>query len=349
MSSIGTLPSSERTAYGFGALPSPVRGERRIDLDALRGLAILLVVVGHAVARDIPPGNDWYWVLKNLIYRFHMPLFMVLAGITFGMSVPVFRTWREVAVYSRRKSLRLAVPYVAFGLIIIAGKFTVARFLHVDHPPGDWLSEVSKLLFVPARSATSFLWFIYVLAVYVLVVPALLKLLGRRPFPLLIAAIALQAFEWPEFLMLDRVIAYLPFYCFGVWACLRKDLWSPVPARVMWPSLLLFAALLATALWLEPPDWVVGAASVPALLALMQRIGDGSAQRWARLGVNSMPIYLMNTIAIGVTKGLMFKVQPWDGPAFFVYFPVLIFVGCAVPMFVKRIAERHVPRIAAYL
>jgi hypothetical protein len=117
----------------------------------------------------------------------------------------------------------------------------------------------------------------------------------------------------------------------------------------MWPSLLLFAALLATALWLEPPDWVIGAASVPALLALMQRIGDTPAQFWARLGVNSMPIYLMNTIVIGVTKGLMFKIQPWDGPAFFVYFPILVFVGCAGPMWIKRIVERRAPRVAAYL
>jgi fucose 4-O-acetylase-like acetyltransferase len=337
-------------AAALGALPPPERGVRRIDIDALRGLAIVLVVVGHAVAREIPPGNDWYWVLKNLIYRFHMPLFMVLAGITFGMSVPMFRSWREVGAYSWRKSLRLAVPYFVFGLAIIAGKLVAARFVHVDNPPDGSFSDVAQLLLVPARSAAGFLWFIYVLAIYLLAMPALLKLLGRRPAPVLLASILLQAFQWPEFLMLDRVIGYLPFYCFGVWACLRKDLWSRVAGPGMWAGLLLVAALLATALQLEPPNWVIGAASVPALLALMQRLGDGSqAQFWARLGVNSMPIYLMNTIVIGVAKGLMFKVQPWDGPAFLVYFPVLVFVGCAVPMVIKRIAERHAPRLAAYL
>lgn len=46
-------------------LPLPLRTGRRLDLDAQRGLAIFLVVVGHAVARGRPRGNDWHAVLKR--------------------------------------------------------------------------------------------------------------------------------------------------------------------------------------------------------------------------------------------------------------------------------------------
>lgn len=34
--------------------------ERRLDLDRAKGLAILLVVYGHIVARQAPANNEWY-------------------------------------------------------------------------------------------------------------------------------------------------------------------------------------------------------------------------------------------------------------------------------------------------
>jgi len=66
---------------------------RLLEVDAARGLAILLVVLGHVVARDMPAGNAWFAEVKAAIYLFHMPLFMVLTGITFALSVPRFAGW----------------------------------------------------------------------------------------------------------------------------------------------------------------------------------------------------------------------------------------------------------------
>ena len=77
---------------------------------------------------------------------------------------------------------------------------------------------------------------------------------------------------------------------------------------------------------------------------------DPELQRWlTALGLGSLAIYLMNTIAIGVTKGLMLKLFPWDGPNFRVYLPVLTLAGVAVPMAARRLAIRYVPHTARYL
>ena len=82
----GALPS-----HGlFGELAYEKPKERLLGIDAARGLAILLVVIGHVVARDMPAGNEWYAQLKDTIYLFHMPLFMVLTGMTFALSLPRF-------------------------------------------------------------------------------------------------------------------------------------------------------------------------------------------------------------------------------------------------------------------
>lgn len=339
---------TDRTGW-LDALPAPSRAPRRLDLDALRGVAIFLVVVGHAVSREVPAGNEWYAVLKDLIYRFHMPLFMALTGITFGLSLPAFRSWAEVRDYSWRRCVRLAVPYFAFGLLIIAGKLAASHVMHVDNLPSGSLDDVAELLLVPARSAAGFLWFIYVLAIYLLLLPAVLFVLRRRPLALFVASLGLAALPWPEAFMLDRVMAYLPFFCGGVLLCLRRDWWSPVPTAIGWTGVLLFCALLASAYTVATPHWLVGAVSLPALLTLVQRLHEPVRRFWAMVGSHSMSIYLMNTILIGLAKGLMLKLHPWDGPAFLFFFPVLVTAGCGLPIVIKRLADRRAPALARYL
>lgn len=45
-------------------------------IDCARGIAILLVIVGHTVSG----------VLSGAIYSFHMPLFFIFSGITLKLS-----------------------------------------------------------------------------------------------------------------------------------------------------------------------------------------------------------------------------------------------------------------------
>ena len=47
-------------------------------IDAMRGCAILLVVIGHLVQRNVSGGTSY--PLFDLIYSFHMPLFFFICG-----------------------------------------------------------------------------------------------------------------------------------------------------------------------------------------------------------------------------------------------------------------------------
>ena len=73
----GPAPSAE--ASRSRAAPRPARA-RRLDLYRAKGIAILLVVLGHIVAREQPPGVEWYEPFRYAIYRFHMPFFLYLSG-----------------------------------------------------------------------------------------------------------------------------------------------------------------------------------------------------------------------------------------------------------------------------
>lgn len=49
------------------------RKEERLEyIDIAKGIAILLVVVGHTVRRGDPVNED---IVRGLIFSFHMPLF----------------------------------------------------------------------------------------------------------------------------------------------------------------------------------------------------------------------------------------------------------------------------------
>ena len=51
--------------------------ERRDDIDRAKGLAILLVVFGHLVARADPADVAWYEPLRRAVYAIHMPFFYI--------------------------------------------------------------------------------------------------------------------------------------------------------------------------------------------------------------------------------------------------------------------------------
>jgi len=327
-------------------IPAARPASRVQYLDAARGLAIFLVVIGHVAARRWPAGNYWYGYLNDVIYSFHMPLFMVLTGMSFALSLPRFSSWPQVAAFSAKRTERLLVAYVAFGVLILVGKLVAAHFMHVDNPPHGDLVDVSRLLLLPAESVAQFLWFIYVLSVYLLTVPALFQLIGRRPMLLLLAGLALNLAPWPEQFMLDEVVYYLPFFAGGMALWMWREHWERAGVVALALSTALFVVL---AFSLAAPKWLVGALSVLPVLWAMRRLPAAWQDRLAWIGRASLTIYLINTIAIGITKGLLLRVLPWDGVNFLLYFPVLTLAGVALPMLVKRALAPHSRLVARYL
>ena len=75
---------------------------RRKDIDILKGIGILLVVIGHSIP-ELPN-------FSNLIYLFHMPLFFYISGI-------FFRANKSIQELTNKKLKALILPYFAYLLI----------------------------------------------------------------------------------------------------------------------------------------------------------------------------------------------------------------------------------------
>ena len=125
-------------------------------LDAARGLAMLLVMIGHTV-----PGNE---TVIGALYTFHLPLFFVISGYA---SRPV-RDGRAFARRHVRSFFRLIVPCVVLqmGLMVyfclLEGNLSAGRLIGLEKRAIlqlFWASAQS----VSGRPALGIPWFMFAL------------------------------------------------------------------------------------------------------------------------------------------------------------------------------------------
>ncbi len=95
--------------------------ERNIAFDILKGIGILLMIIGHSIDRR----SIWF----HLIYTFHMPLFFIVAGFFFKV-----KPTKEIIVNSYK---RLIIPYlfICFNVILLRAikEFYSSGHLFVDY------------------------------------------------------------------------------------------------------------------------------------------------------------------------------------------------------------------------
>lgn len=104
--------------------------QRMTYLDCAKGVAIILVVLGH-----IDMGNN---PLNNWIYSFHMPLFFVLSGMLMAYKNNCLSTGLWVNV--KKRSVQLLYPYFTFSLITLI--WLVVDQLKRGHADANFIIQV---------------------------------------------------------------------------------------------------------------------------------------------------------------------------------------------------------------
>ncbi|WP_197491447.1 acyltransferase family protein [Methylomonas methanica] len=319
--------------------------DRLVDIDKAKGFAIFLVVVGHIVAADTPAGNEWYAVLKFYIYKFHMPFFMFISGVIMAYTFPVIKNGEDYFKYIFRKLKRLVPGYVLFGAVIYIGKLASSKVMHVDRLPGNVYSELYNLLLVPSQSAGGSLWFIYVLMEMYIVFPLVMVFFIKRPVLIILAGLIAEFMPVSNVLMLDRFCEYFIFFAIGVIVVQWYQEYLNVIDRYRYYVIALFIMSFATVEFVSPlvSKIIIGFFSLPALHSMMRFTVDATLSIWEIFGNYTYSIYLMNTILIGLAKGVILMFFTWDGANFLMISPVLLLVGLFGPIFVKKYIFKYVP------
>jgi fucose 4-O-acetylase-like acetyltransferase len=352
--------SMDTSLYGFpvvadSALPTdraaptrldPITGldsKRFVDVERAKGLAIILVVLGH-FSSDAPPGNEWYEQLKVALYQFHMPFFMCLSGITMFLSYKENHTFAGYFKYMRRRFTRLMLPFLVFGVLLMYGKEFAATFIPLDHVYPDLAHGAWLLVTKPIKSSVGFLWYIYTLFLFYAVMPWLMRLGKKNLGGLLLLSAALHFLPLEQsiadWFMFSEFAQYLLYLVIGFCIVRFYEEWIQIIDRhsVWFVTGFLFLLLyfeLGSSMMIASKT-VLGVASIPALHALV-RGPWGERTPWlALLGGYSFTIYLLNVPVTALIRGVAERADLWGGPQFPLLSVAMLFCGVLVPIVLSK-------------
>ena len=174
--------------------------ERNLQIDALKGVLIVLVILGHL----LEPFIYRLFVVQtaySFIYLFHMPLFIMLAGI--------FSKPKLDKPHLEKILIRIILPLVVFQVMYLCFIYLIK-------------SEIPGSIFQPYW----ILWFLLSLTFWHITMPLVLCLKNPLLSMSAIAVLAgyIEAIGYP--LSLSRTIYFAPFFLFGFLYGLKAILWA---------------------------------------------------------------------------------------------------------------------------
>lgn len=173
-------------------------------IDALKGVAILLMVFGHLIQFTSVDNSYLYNPIYIFIYSFHMPLFIMISGFFFNKSL----NKKSVKNLLNDRLVTILLPYVSWTIIFIT---VWAVFNHFNL---SFFQLCQKYIYTFLY--VSKLWFLWVLFVCILLV-CLNLLIKRYIGGISILFIVLFIYVLPETQMLSLInVKYMfPFFILG--------------------------------------------------------------------------------------------------------------------------------------
>lgn len=345
------------------AIPAPAPAAtapaaRLAWVDAAKGMAILLVVFGHAAGGLIdanPPGfAPWLRYGFLAVYTFHMPLFFLLAGL-FVQS----RLEKGREPFVRGVVRTVVYPYFLWSIVQFTAIYAAGSL--VNQPVERYWPTILAL---PWRTVSQF-WFLHALFLIHLLALIAWRLGGARAVLATAVLLKVLAYLMPTVPALNLAAANAPYYALGMligptrlteavsaasprvraslaggalvsvavlltqanalqsFATVEHAI-SPAIARIAWLPAMLPAAILCSA----------------ALLVASHRVAGGTgaiAGAVRYLGTMTMPIFLLHILFIAGTRIVLDKLLGVSGT---MVLPMLIAAGIAGPLLVRIATDR---------
>lgn len=307
-----------------------VENVRERWMDALRGIAMLLVVLFHSgtgvayFGEYLPRSIE---VFNAVFEPYRMPLLMFLSGMLLQRSLA-----KSSKQYYFGKLKRIGWPYLLWSVIglMLAGDLT--------------LSFLARIFYNPSETHLWYLWFL-------LIFYTLARLLRTTP-SLVLAVISLVLAQFlPEDFRLEKAAFLFAFFMLGNWFASNKDRTSHIfRLPVVWiscASLAVLASVLNVSgvKVLYEPIFALSVVSAIALaIYLTPRIREGRLRNFLEyLGRNSIILYIVHLFAIRVAGTILSAlgiVDPW------IQYPVFVTVGLGsglvMMLLVRRFASVNV-------
>lgn len=198
-------------------------------IDALKGFAILCVVVGHAANGYMNAGmySDTSFLsdLHNAIHTFHMPLFFVVSGFVFGkaylQSNSKDKNWTKWHVFD------FLSVYMLHSVLVVLTQILFSRYVNGDGY-ANGVASLSMIAWLPVKPFGVF-WYFYTLSqLYVIFSIRRIYSLPSKWMLLLLTVISLIGTNWISasiWFHFRSLCYYMFFFYLGILLCTRREYW----------------------------------------------------------------------------------------------------------------------------
>lgn len=186
--------------------------KRNSKIDYLRGIAILLVVLGHTISGIVVDYENS--ILYNIIWTLQMPIFFVISGYINKYSRKN-ENIKQLCKNITRKTCSYIIPYIIFtfvirGFLLKENKFFDIKYLIYHMDSGYWFLFVLWIIAVLFIIASFITNKIYSKNVYVnMIIKILVYIILLIPFLILGYSFGLN------FLCIKLILYYSLFYLLG--------------------------------------------------------------------------------------------------------------------------------------
>jgi fucose 4-O-acetylase-like acetyltransferase len=304
--------------------------------DILRGIGIILVVIGHVFSYKDPLAQGTYTYAKEFIYLFHMPLFMFISGLVFFKKQHHVYEATSTAVFIRQRANRLLVPFFGFMILVVLAKYISGYFGKVDDPVDSLMGGLLSALTNSENNPALSIWFLLVLFVYSLVTPYIFRFVRSLDL-LVLLSLVIYFCHPPKLFYLDRIFEHYIFFCVGsVFANSRVS-----EMKSFQSALTSILCLLMLCMTETTEEYLLYGLVVSLALYVFFNYADGSWSYYIKfVGSYSMSIYLMNTLIIGFVKFLFQKIGLYKVEYSSSIFIASCIIGVCMPILIVVLTRR---------
>lgn len=316
------------------------------SVQTLRGLAIILVVMGHVIGykgdegMKVADDSFWRYIYYTLEY-FRMPLFTVISGWVYTLR-PISKD--TVSKFLKGKTRRLLVPLVAVGLIYFFTRLIAPGTNRVIHLGDIWqifVYNYDLYWYLP-----SLFWVFIIISI--IEYQGWMKNLSGWLITLALSIISLSLrnvylTDIPNYLGLIGMFYLMPFFIIGVGIGRFKSLMSNKYFVGIMTSLFFFGILIQQLAWFQVIDLPFHGKSSPLGL-LVGMTGTiiffrihFTSKFLVYIGGFSYAIYLFHVFGTAGSRIFLGKFG-LDNPV--LVFSISLLVGTGLPIIMEMIIDK---------
>ena len=268
------------------------------EIDALKGFAMFLVVLGHSII--VYPinlhENNFFNNLYEFISTFHLPLFFIISGYCFSYK----DSYKQ---YITKKIKRILIPYLIFSLLNILLRTLAPSLVNKSD---DFVTLLMNVIFNGGEY-----WFLYTLFIIFLFYPLLYKINRNKVIAIILEILLLIASLLNvkvNMFCITSLLKYLFYFNRGVLIKIyKKDIFENNKNNVLY-TLVIFIILIFVFLlyrkytfnYLETICAILG-----ILFSYLLSGFEYFVRTFKSFGNNSLQIHLCNGYSLVVSRTII--------------------------------------------